>query len=1036
MNSGSIPSLETDKLDEAIERFELNWVSGRCYLEKAVEELGALHSMDGLAELLRSDVDLRYRSGGEVDLEWYKGLFQAFPRNTLNNDRAWKAVAYEDFRARRSSGLPLCRSRWEVYPQLHQESWIRQLDHLGSEGGVAGQVAALKTEEEPKAMPLAPPKAAPSSIQKKAASENDPESPEVGQTFGEFYLHGLLGTGAFSKVFLASQPSLASRYVALKVVTRLLDEPKHLARLQHTGIVPLYSLHRIGGYSALCMPYYGAATLADMLGEHSESSCRNGQSLVRTVQSALHRITVDASPDAHPADDTRADPVRQLGDGESSNAALLERVSKLSTTDFPLWFATRTAAALSHAHERQIVHGDLKPANILIRNDGEPALIDFNLSQSSFHAVTNHVGGTLPYMSPEQMRSLLGRELPLSPASDVFSFGVVMFQLIEGKLPFDAPMSVADSDVEVAVLARKSRVNFRSKLVSSGLKSIVSKCLCWDPALRYSNATELWIDLECEASLKPLKLSRESLFRSRIPKAIKRHPKLFSILPLSLALLSATLLCVWLTLQWGKQHRVEQAMAAFVRWEDSRLNYIDLVSVSSPADLDHQFAAINSAQSSILVDGTKMQSANLLDSVHVDLVRLEQSKHWNGWTESQRTAIASDLGTVCFLASSIASENQIKLTSTQEKMVQRWLSIKEIHRSKIPTNRLEFAIKLMEVREHRQAGEIDRAEEVLSECIPDALTAPAYWIAMGDLLSAKRQYSAALIAFERSIEAAPQSAAPYLYRARLREQLGSLDLAEMDYTRAIELQAGQASLWADRARLRGLMEKWEDAIVDMSKAIEIAPTANRFYLSRSRMLQKVNRVVESKKDLHFAMRHVPQTPEDWISRALAHLPKDPDLALQDLRSAESLDPGRADVLQNMAHVLHDYQQDVQGAVSCLTKILESTPQNEMARVDRAVLFGVLGDQAKATSDIAWLLQTEARLDPSTFYQIGCVYAQLSRNAKQNRPDAIRYLTRAVFQGYGKELLSTDSHLDPIRDDPQFQSLVVLCSVANGEAPME
>jgi tetratricopeptide (TPR) repeat protein len=225
-------------------------------------------------------------------------------------------------------------------------------------------------------------------------------------------------------------------------------------------------------------------------------------------------------------------------------------------------------------------------------------------------------------------------------------------------------------------------------------------------------------------------------------------------------------------------------------------------------------------------------------------------------------------------------------------------------------------------------------------------------------------------------------------------------------------------------------------ITKAKTAYELAHEVAQRKATKMLGLPKGNTAMDRAKAMGYDTPGYHATPEDWISRALAHLPKDPDLALQDLRSAESLDPGRADVLQNMAHVLHDYQQDVQGAVSCLTKILESTPQNEMARVDRAVLFGVLGDQAKATSDIAWLLQTEARLDPSTFYQIGCVYAQLSRNAKQNRPDAIRYLTRAVFQGYGKELLSTDSHLDPIRDDPQFQSLVVLCSVANGEAPME
>jgi eukaryotic-like serine/threonine-protein kinase len=99
----------------------------------------------------------------------------------------------------------------------------------------------------------------------------------------------LLGSGAFSQVYLARQMSLAGRFVALKVVRQHLREPTHLARLQHTGIVPLYSLHRIGDYSALCMPYCGATTLADWLSlnrERGSLPTRDGHSFVETVEAS------------------------------------------------------------------------------------------------------------------------------------------------------------------------------------------------------------------------------------------------------------------------------------------------------------------------------------------------------------------------------------------------------------------------------------------------------------------------------------------------------------------------------------------------------------------------------------------------------------------------------------------------------------------------------------------------------------------------------------------------------------------------------
>src|SRR3954453_11298600 len=85
--------------------------------------------------------------------------------------------------------------------------------------------------------------------------------PEVGSEFLGFRLIGELGRGAFGRVYLARQGDLASRPVALKVTPQLLDESQSLAQLQHTNIVPIYSIHRAEPYQAVCMPYFGDFTL-------------------------------------------------------------------------------------------------------------------------------------------------------------------------------------------------------------------------------------------------------------------------------------------------------------------------------------------------------------------------------------------------------------------------------------------------------------------------------------------------------------------------------------------------------------------------------------------------------------------------------------------------------------------------------------------------------------------------------------------------------------------------------------------------------
>ena len=114
-----------------------------------------------------------------------------------------------------------------------------------------------------------------------------PLLPEVGQAFAGFQLIGNLGRGAFGRVYLARQGDLADRPVALKVSTGCFAESQKLARLQHTHIVPIYSFHRAGSLQAVCMPYLGSTTLADILDDLGQRQTlpASGKGLVSTLNS-------------------------------------------------------------------------------------------------------------------------------------------------------------------------------------------------------------------------------------------------------------------------------------------------------------------------------------------------------------------------------------------------------------------------------------------------------------------------------------------------------------------------------------------------------------------------------------------------------------------------------------------------------------------------------------------------------------------------------------------------------------------------------
>jgi tetratricopeptide (TPR) repeat protein len=327
--------------------------------------------------------------------------------------------------------------------------------------------------------------------------------PKPGDWVEGFGLRQELGRGSFARVFLAQQPEVADRHVVVKVSFSDADpEADALGRLNHPNIVPILSLHRDEevGWTAVCMPYHGTVTLADVL----ERLTRGG-GLPRRARAIL-----DAVGETRPA----VPPAREGAEPH----ALLRRGSYL---DGALLLGAQLADAVAYVHEHKICHRDLKPANVLLTPSGRPLLLDFNLSCAEESADLD-LGGSLPYMAPEQTRALLRKESGagggLDTRCDVYALGVILHQLLTGKHPFTPfPQGMGRRKLARWLLGRQQDGAAPVRQLNPGLDRAVARvldrCLAHDPARRPS-AREL-----AEA------LRRALTPPSRAVRAVRAHPR-------------------------------------------------------------------------------------------------------------------------------------------------------------------------------------------------------------------------------------------------------------------------------------------------------------------------------------------------------------------------------------------------------------------------------------------------------------------------------------------------------------------------------
>ena len=308
--------------------------------------------------------------------------------------------------------------------------------------------------------------------------------PRVGETFGGIALLGEIGRGGLSRVFLGSQPDLGARFVVLKVTPTSKDEAAILGPLNHPNIVTIHSpVHDAErGLSGICMPFEAGATLADVVDLVQDPSQRRGE-----VVLAAANLCSESQ-------------------WKSESDSLSANADQALSGEYPRAVAhliAQVASALAYTHQRGVVHNDIKPSNILLTPDGVPKLMDFNLS-SDPRVEELRAGGTLAYMAPERIDALfLGDSASSMPQSaDIYSLGVVLYELLCGRNPLKQENSEVVAPEELAASIRKrqaSAFRFREaawRETPKALQDIVRRCLAEKATDRPASARGLQSELE------------------------------------------------------------------------------------------------------------------------------------------------------------------------------------------------------------------------------------------------------------------------------------------------------------------------------------------------------------------------------------------------------------------------------------------------------------------------------------------------------------------------------------------------------------
>jgi eukaryotic-like serine/threonine-protein kinase len=675
-----------------------------------------------------------------------------------------------------------------------------------------------------------------------------PATFEPGQRVGPYEILSLLGSGGMGEVYRARDTKL-NREVALKVLpesaarkpdyfVRFQREAQSIAALNHPNIVTIYSVEGAGGIVFFTMELVQGKPLGDLIE-------KGGVSVARFLELAI-----------------------------------------------PL------ADAVSAAHQKGVTHRDLKPANVMVTADGHVKVLDFGLAKlvepsplatdvtalpSGILTGEGHILGTVAYMSPEQAEGK-----PVDHRTDIFSLGVMLYELATGERPFTGDTSVL---VLSSIIKDTPRaVTDLKPALPRDLSRIIRQCLVKDPEYRFQSAKDLrneLRELQHENESDQLDPSRRVRTGASAPVGLMKRRRSTRLVPIdSLAVLPFVNVGADPNAEYLSDGITENLINSLSQLTKLRVVPRSTVFRYKGQDFDLQKIGRELTVRAVLT-GRIVQRGDM-SNIQIDLVDLvEDAQLWG----RQFTRAFADLVAVQEeITTAVADKLRLRPTSDEQKrLTKRYTENPEAH---------QMYLKGQHYSNRRMGQTLQRAAEYFQQAIDKD---PGYALAWGGLAAcyavygvygagsprefAPRAKEAALRAlriddtlagahtalgfiklthdwdwtgaakeYQRAIELSPHDGTPHYRFGILLSAIGQTDDAIAEYQRAQELEPLSPIVNSLAGMGFYLARQHDRAIAELRECLELDPNFAQAYLYLAWAYEQQARYEEAVAELHKGLR--------------------------------------------------------------------------------------------------------------------------------------------------------------------------------------